>query len=68
MVAPMENAEANEGGQKPMTAADADDNSITLDPDMIEDLEEELIEIGFSAERRTGSSAGLLWEQPRDRR
>ena len=50
MVAPMENAEANEGGQKPMTAADADDNSITLDPDVIEDLEEELIEIGFSAQ------------------
>ncbi|MBM6584158.1 hypothetical protein ILT44_28590 [Microvirga sp. BT689] len=49
-VAPLENVEANEGGQKPMTAADADDNSITLDPDMIEDLEEELIEIGFSAQ------------------
>ena len=49
-VAPLENAEANEVGQKPMTAADADDNSITLDPDVIEDLEEELIEIGFSAQ------------------
>ena len=49
-VAPMENAEANEGGQKLMTGTDGDDNSITLDPDMIEDLEEELTEIGFSAQ------------------
>ncbi|MBQ0820455.1 hypothetical protein KBI52_09590 [Microvirga sp. HBU67558] len=49
-VAPMENADANEGGQKPMAGADADDNSITLDPDMIEDLEEELTEIGFSSQ------------------
>jgi hypothetical protein len=46
----MENAEANEGGQKPLAGADADDNSITLDPDVIEDLEEELTEIGFSAQ------------------
>ena len=49
-VAPMENSEANEGGQKPLAGADADDNSITLDPDAVEDLEEELIEIGFSAQ------------------
>jgi hypothetical protein len=40
----------NEAGQTPVTRADADDNSITLDPDVIEDLEEELTEIGFSAE------------------
>jgi hypothetical protein len=33
---------------KPVVEADAEDNSITLDPDAIEDLEEELIEIGFS--------------------
>lgn len=49
-VAPIENAEPNEGGQKPITGADADDNSITLDPDMVEDLKEELIEVGFSSE------------------
>jgi hypothetical protein len=35
---------------KPVAAADADDNSITLDPAAVEDLEEELIEIGFSPE------------------
>ena len=35
---------------KPAAGADADDNSITLDPDAVEDLEEELIEIGFSPE------------------
>jgi hypothetical protein len=29
---------------------DADDSSITLDPDAVEDLEEELLEIGFSPE------------------
>jgi hypothetical protein len=50
IVAPIENAEANEGGPKPLAGADSDDNSITLDPDVIEDLEEELIEIGFSAQ------------------
>jgi hypothetical protein len=33
---------------KPVAAADADDNSITLDPAAVEDLEEELIEVGFS--------------------
>jgi hypothetical protein len=39
-------------GDKPKAAseADAEDNSITLDPDAVEDLEEELIEIGFSPE------------------
>jgi hypothetical protein len=30
-----------------------DDNSITLDPDAVEDLREELIEIGFSSEAAT---------------
>jgi len=35
---------------KPVPEPDADDNSITLDPDAVEDLEEELIEIGFSPE------------------
>ncbi len=35
---------------KPTAEPDAEDNSITLDPDAIEDLEEELIEIGFSPE------------------
>jgi hypothetical protein len=49
-VAPLEDGEQNEAGQTPVTRADADDNSITLDPDTVEDLEEELIEIGFSPE------------------
>jgi hypothetical protein len=49
-VAPLEKDEPNANGQKPVTGADADDNSITLDPDQVEDLEEELIEIGFSPE------------------
>lgn len=49
-VAPVANAEVNEGRQKPLAGADADDNSITLDPDLMEDLKEELTEIGFSAE------------------
>lgn len=49
-VTPMEIAEAREGGQNPLSGADADDNSITLDPDVVEDLKEELTEIGFSAE------------------
>ncbi|WP_114947892.1 hypothetical protein [Microvirga calopogonii] len=35
---------------KPISEPDTDDNSITLDPDAGEDLEEELIEIGFSPE------------------
>jgi hypothetical protein len=45
-VAPIEDAEQDEGGQKPSAAVE--DNSITLEPDPVEDLEEELIEIGFS--------------------
>jgi hypothetical protein len=52
-VAPMQNVELNEDGHKPATRADADDNSITLDPNAVEDLEEELIEIGFSSEAAT---------------
>jgi hypothetical protein len=36
--------------QTPVAEADAADRSITLEPDPIEDLEEELIEIGFSPE------------------
>ena len=47
---PLENVEQNENRQKPVAETDADDNSITLDPDAVEDLEEELIEIGFSPE------------------
>jgi len=43
-VAPLEDAEQDEGRQEP----EAEDNSITLEPDPVEDLEEELIEIGFS--------------------
>jgi hypothetical protein len=38
---------------KPVPEPDADNNSITLDPDAVEDLEEELIEIGFSPEAAT---------------
>jgi hypothetical protein len=49
-VAPLENVEQNENRQKPVAETDADDNSITLDPDPVEDLEEELSEIGFSLE------------------
>ena len=48
--APIEHAEPNEAGQKPVTGADADDTSIILDPDLVENLEGELIEIGFSPE------------------
>jgi hypothetical protein len=47
---PLENVEQNEDRQKPVAETDADDNSITLDPDAVEDLEEELSEIGFSPE------------------
>ena len=47
---PVENVEQNENRQKPVAKTDADDNSITLDPDAIEDLEEELSESGFSPE------------------
>lgn len=35
---------------KAVSEADADDKSITLDPDAVDDLEEELIELGFSPE------------------
>jgi hypothetical protein len=49
-VAPLEIVEQNEDRQKPVAEPDADDNSITLDPDPVEDLEEELSEIGFSPE------------------
>jgi hypothetical protein len=35
-------------GQTPMAGAETTDSSITLEPDPVEDLEEELIEIGFS--------------------
>jgi hypothetical protein len=53
-VAPIadEAGEPEQAGEepKPIAGADADDNSITLDPDAVEDLEEELIEIGFSPE------------------
>jgi len=38
---------------KAVSKADAEDNAITLDPDAVEDLEEELIEIGFSPEAAT---------------
>jgi hypothetical protein len=45
-VAPLEDAEQDEGGRKP--GAEAEDNSIILEPDPVVDLEEELLEIGFS--------------------
>ncbi|MFC1456047.1 hypothetical protein ACETIH_04765 [Microvirga arabica] len=45
-VAPLEDAEQDEGGPTP--GAGAEVSSIPLEPDPIEDLEEELIEIGFS--------------------
>ena len=48
-VAPGRTAAQN-NEQKPPTEADAEDSSITLDPDQVGDLEEELVEIGFSAE------------------
>jgi hypothetical protein len=49
-VTPLEDREQNEVGQTPVTRAAADANSVTLDPDAVEDLEEELIEICFSSE------------------
>jgi hypothetical protein len=53
-VAPIadEASEPEQMGNEPMpvSEADAEDNSITLDPDAVEDLEEELIELGFSPE------------------
>jgi hypothetical protein len=42
--------EQNEHGQRPVAKATAADRAITLEPDPVEDLEEELIEIGFSPE------------------
>jgi hypothetical protein len=42
--------EQNGTVQTPVAEADAADSSITLEPDPVEDLEEELIEIGFSPE------------------
>ena len=47
---PVENVDQNEDLQKTVAETDADDNSITLDPDAVEDLEEELSESGFSPE------------------
>ena len=47
---PVENVDQNEDLQKTVAETDADDNSITLDPDPVEDLEEELSESGFSPE------------------
>ena len=40
-------------GLEPAAGRDADDNSITPDPEAVEDLEEELIEVGFSPEAAT---------------
>jgi hypothetical protein len=45
-VEPLEDAEQGDGGRK--SGAEAEDNSITLEPDPFEDLEEELTELGFS--------------------
>jgi hypothetical protein len=45
-VAPIKDAEQDEGGREP--GAEGEDNSIILEPDPVEDLEEELLEIGFS--------------------
>ena len=48
-VAPIDDEPEQIGDKpKPVLKADAEDNSIILDPDAVEDLEEELIEIGFS--------------------
>ena len=50
-VAPIDDEPEQMGDEpEPIAEPDAEDNSITLDPDAIEDLEEELIEIGFSPE------------------
>lgn len=46
MVTPIKDAEQVESVQKPDTEAEG--NSITLEPDPVEDLEEELLEVGFS--------------------
>jgi hypothetical protein len=45
-VTSIKDAEQDEGEEKP--DAGAEDNSITLEPDPVEDLEEELIEVGLS--------------------
>ena len=45
-VAPIESLEQGEDGQNPATGAEG--SLITLEPDPVEDLEEELLEIGFS--------------------
>ncbi len=42
--------EPEQMGDEPKPVSESEDNSITLDPDAVEDLEEELIEIGFSPE------------------
>jgi hypothetical protein len=42
--------EQSENGQKPTAERETAGTSITLEPDPIEDLEEELLEIGFSPE------------------
>ena len=53
-VAPIDDEPEQMGDKpKPASKADAEDNSIILDPDAVEDLEEELIEIGFSSEAAT---------------
>jgi hypothetical protein len=50
-VAPIDDEPEPMGDEpKPSAEPDAEDNSFTLDPDAVEDLEEELIEIGFSPE------------------
>ncbi len=50
-VAPIDDEPEPMGDErKPAAKPVAEDNSITLDPDAVEDLEEELIEIGFSPE------------------
>ena len=40
--------EQNGDGPAPFAGSKSADNSVTLEPDPVEDLEEELIEIGFS--------------------
>ena len=40
--------EQNGDGPAPFAGSKTADNSVTLEPDPVEDLEEELIEIGFS--------------------
>ena len=47
-VASIQDVEQNEGGQELVAGAEPEDSSMTLEPDPFEDLEEELIELGFS--------------------